>query len=99
MKTCLYCGKRFEAARRWAKFCAAACKKSYWLERQTVVSTPEYNLFLRWRRLIGPITHAELERFADWRRRSLKRSLNRSPLDQKPPEPKSAKQNRKAANP
>lgn len=96
MKTCLFCGKRFEAARRWSKFCAAACKKAYWNERQTVINTPEYNLFLRWRRLIGPINREELDRFIDWRRRSLKRAPTRPPLNQKPAAPGAVKQSQQA---
>lgn len=74
-KKCTYCGNLYESNRRWSKFCRSTCRKNYWLEQQTIIGTTEYKLFLKWRRLIGPINEVELNRFADWRRRSLKRSL------------------------
>jgi len=54
----------------------------YHREKLEVVKLPEFHLFLKWRRLIGPVTQKEIELFACWRSRS--RFLKHSPLDRQP---------------
>jgi hypothetical protein len=81
-KKCSYCGKSFTPNRRWQRFDTSQCRTNFHTERLKIASTPDFALFLEWRRLVGPVTRKEIELFARWRSRS--RFLNHSPLNRQP---------------
>jgi hypothetical protein len=77
MKKCRHCHKAYTPRRSWGKFCDDICRMRYHREKAEVIRTPEYHLFLKWRRIVGPVTQKEVELFARWRKRSLARAQNR----------------------
>ena len=81
-KKCPYCGESFMPNRSWQHFDTSQCRKNFHAERLEIASTSDFALFLKWRRLIGPVTKKEAELFARWRSRS--RFLKHSPLNQQP---------------